>query len=290
MQGMGVAAAVVSLLAAVSAPAPSHADDTLGDGPCHADHPHVVPPGCVPSTAGTLREAVASHVTLPNLRPLPPEYVVAAPEYVPSSYVGPVPLTLAPTDTYHLRFDTIAANVGDHTLELAGVPTSDPFTWGAYQCTSWEATRACRERRPVGTMAWHPEHNHVHFDDFAVYELRSLTAEGTPDHSATGLVASSPKVSFCLQDSTAVDDSGRPPFYAGCAGALQGISPGWADVYGSGLPGQSMPLAGIPDGRYALVFTLDPDNHLFEDDEDDNTAWSMVEISGDGTSAQVMNG
>ena len=60
---------------------------------------------------------------------------------------------------------------------------------------------------------------------------------------------------------------------------MQGISPGWRDVYTSDLDGQQIPLAGVPRGRdYALVITADPSNRLWETDETDNVSWIKVRL------------
>lgn len=287
-----VGAALVLVPALPSAPA--HAGGVI-EGPCRVGHPHVLPPGCVPSisdhveaTVAGVDDIVPTPLTLPNLHPHAPLWDIQIGRAVQA--VGPGAIVNLPGNgPLLLQFTTIAANIGDYPLELLGTPTGDPLVWDANQCVSWTADRICLERRGAGTMAWHPDHNHFHFDDFARYELRSLLVDGSPDFSTAGLRGDSGKVSFCLQDSTD-DDSGRPQFYAGCAGALQGISPGWADVYAAGLPGQGIAVAGIPDGRYALVFTLDPTGRLAESNEADNVSWSTVELSGNGTAVRLVTG
>lgn len=237
--------------------------------------------------AGAMTPAGATRAPmLPNPRPEPPHFVIVQ---RPITSIDPAGVVKAPGQGEPvLKFPTVAWNVGSVALDLLGEPTLDPTTWRALQCVRWEG-RLCQKRRDVGDVLYHPDHNHFHFEDFAKYELRRITATGMPSFEDQDLLASSPKVSFCLQDS--VSEEGREPtsrFYASCAGVLQGISPGWADVYDYTLPGQSLPISGLADGRYALVITLDPERRLRESDETDNVAFSVVELSGNGTEAHVV--
>lgn len=135
-------------------------------------------------------------------------------------------------------------------------------------------------RLEAGCMAYHPAHEHWHFDDFSRYLLR---------RQATGaIVADSTKVSFC------VIDTSRP--FAGLAGspsenyyprggngcderATEGISVGWADTYGSTLPGQALDVTGLPRGRYCLVSTADPSNRLLETEEGNNRRRKLLSLN-----------
>ena len=233
-------------------------------------------------------DATSAPPTLPNLQPLAPPYVSVGSAAGP---LDPFELVSAPVPGPPvLRFPTYAMNVGAHALELVGSPTTtSPFVWSADQCVSW-VEKVCRAREAVGEFVWHPQHNHFHFADFATYELRRLTSSGTPDFSSAGLLASSPKVSFCLQDTEMNRADAPPPTYVGCAGALQGISAGWTDLYDTGLPGQHLPIAGLSDGEYAIVITLNPDGMLRETSLDDNRAYSVVRLYDGGSQARVIGG
>ena len=48
---------------------------------------------------------------------------------------------------------------------------------------------------------------------------------------------------------------------------MTGLSIGWADYYGSTLPGQELDIRGLPDGRYCLRNEADPADRLDESDE-----------------------
>ncbi|MPZ61713.1 MAG: hypothetical protein GEU93_10535 [Propionibacteriales bacterium] len=130
---------------------------------------------------------------------------------------------------------------------------------------------------PVGCMLDHPTHDHWHFDAMARYEL--LTVDGTQR------VAGRNKVSFCLRDNTRVPGSARSQqkrYFGECErDTVQGISPGWVDVYDVDTPGQRLRLpAGMADGTYCLVLEADPLHLLLETEETDNAAASAVRIVG----------
>jgi hypothetical protein len=193
-----------------------------------------------------------------------------------------------------IRFGISTANRGEYAFELAGVPDpADAPDSQALQCILWAGPRACAQRTPVGTFRYHEAHQHYHFEDYALFELRRLK-DGQPVMSRRGLVAPSKKASFCIIDSEPDDYAQENPVYqqpwplyfsciAGVPGVgftgIQGISPGWRDTYTSGLPGQEIPIEGVPDGTYALVVTVDPMNRIFETSDEDNMAFVMVRLA-----------
>lgn len=245
---------------------------------CLPNPGNVVPPGC-PEVVDDVKHEVLPD-TLPNLVPEPPAIVL------PRTVDG----------LRAVAFDTVIVNRGDYALDLLHEPVADAdpllSEWSAAQCVGWVGV-VCRERRNVGEFVYHsaPGHEHYHFEAFALYELRRLTTDGGPDLSSGGLVGDGEKVSFCLQDTRRVDREAFPrAFYTGCGRLYQGISAGWADIYGAHLQGQHLSVDGVPDGRYALVFTVDPDSRLFESDDTDNVSWSVIELSEDGTAVEVVAG
>ena len=132
-------------------------------------------------------------------------------------------------------------------------------------------------RRFAGCSVFHIEHDHWHFEEFARYRLVK---------PSTGrLVASSEKVSFCVRDSIRFDAAlpGSPsaPHYGACTqDSVTGLSIGWADYYGSTLPGQELDIRGLPDGRYCLRNEADPADRLDESDEENNGRSTLVRIRG----------
>lgn len=207
----------------------------------------------------------------PNMTPLPPYQIALLPRDG-----GP------PTDQT-IRLSLTDRNLGLHALDVIGVPTSTT-TALALQCTLW-AYRVCLLREPVGNFSFHPSHGHWHFDDYALYELRLQLPDGSPDYSPAGLAATGTKVSFCLMDTYQVAPPPEPStfldnraFYASCPGVLQGISPGWADIYGSRLSGQQIIIAGVPDGDYTVVATVNFAHRILESTYDDNTSFTKVKL------------
>ena len=99
------------------------------------------------------------------------------------------------------------------------------------------------------------------------------------------VVASSEKVSFCVRDSIRFDRNlpGSPgfPHYENCTqDSTSGLSIGWADYYGSTLPGQELDVRGLADGRYCLRTEADPTDRLDEMDELNNDRATLVHIRG----------
>ncbi|HEV3474536.1 MAG TPA: lysyl oxidase family protein [Actinomycetota bacterium] len=190
-----------------------------------------------------------------------------------------------------IRLSVSTANRGRYALDLTGVPNMGfPQVSDAYQCVAWVTERVCQDRRLVGQFVFHAAHDHYHFEDYALYELRRLDETGRPDMSPEGLAAPGVKASFCLID---YDRDGSPPhpvyehehpLYLTCTGSfgvgVQGISPSWRDTYRSGLDGQQIPIDGVPDGDYAVVVTADPKNRLAETNETDNVSFAPVRLRG----------
>ncbi|MEO8416986.1 MAG: proprotein convertase P-domain-containing protein [Ginsengibacter sp.] len=144
--------------------------------------------------------------------------------------------------------------------------------------------------RFAGKMTFHPQHGHLHVDNWANYTLR--TATSNPDARTWPIVATSIKQSFCLVNlgncatnpgECAANDGSTIltvpnsylGFHTGCQ-LNQGIYPGEYDVYSSSL-NDPMPLLNVCNGTYYLVSITDPDNVFTESDENNN--WIAVPIT-----------
>lgn len=222
----------------------------------------------------TMSGARAADPQIPNLRPHPATKVrIGTSDERPPQRA--------------LRFSTSTLNDSAYALDLLGATPRDAEHTRVEQCVGFVG-RACTDRRDVGNFVFHAAHGHWHFEDYAVYELRALDAEGNVDTSDAGLVAGGQKVSFCLIDvdppaqrkPLTEDPFDSTGFYHGCTGAYQGISPRWADTYEYSLPGQQILLDGVADGRYAIVITVNPTRTLLESDYADNTSVQTIEIRG----------
>lgn len=213
---------------------------------------------------------------LPDLVPLPRTVELAAADPA--------------TGEIAIRLDTVVANRGTAHLDLQGLPDQGSADRAsAYQCVAWSTDRTCMERENVGDFVWHPEHQHHHFEGFAMYELRKLTKKGRPDLRKKGLAAEGTKVSFCLIDYEEDSDGGGNwltgwPLYSTCVvgSGSQGISRGWRDVYTSQLRGQQVVVDDVPPGTYALVITVDPDDRLLEIDDSNNTLALRLRLGAEG--------
>jgi hypothetical protein len=100
-------------------------------------------------------------------------------------------------------------------------------------------------------------------------------------------VRTGPKVAYCLRDLTRtrpeLPRSPRKRRYPACsnkAGAQHvtlGTSPGWADIYPPAYPEQWIDVTGLR-GCFAYVHSADPENGIFESDEDNNEAQAIVRL------------
>lgn len=210
---------------------------------------------------------------LPNLRSLP---------------AGELSVETTGDGVRLLRFSSSLANVGPGPLELvpddgASCPVEQRHASQRLFVDEDVDGRFDRSRdvttltRAAGCMLDHPTHDHWHFDAMARYAL-------TPPGTENPIVAVD-KVSFCLRDNATTPGGplGQARFYPECDGrlSLQGISPGWADIYRSDLPGQVLELPdGTADGLYCLRTTADPDALLVETEEADNGAVQALRLVG----------
>lgn len=212
---------------------------------------------------------------LPNMSSLPAE---------------DVHLEVLPDGTRNLRFAAILANTGAGPL-LATPDGSRPCPQGQRFATQLihldadgdgtfdPALDQQTTTHPAGCMIFHPMHDHWHFDASARYVLTDAST-GAP-------VAVSDKVSFCLRDTRPLPGTATPVAYEGCErDTIQGISPGWGDVYESDLDGQALALpTALPDGPYCLRLGADPYDRWREVDNTDNR--SVVSVTITATTAQV---
>ncbi len=207
---------------------------------------------------------------LPNLRALPPTDL---------SVVGN-----ADTGNPELRLSATSWNSGVGPLELAAGATG-PAGQDVYQ-RIYQKDGTYRTNL-AGTFVWHEAHNHFHFQEYALYILRPVSAPGASQRQSY-------KTSFCVMDTTKVDGrlpgAPRKARYAVCNQFIQGMSVGWGDTYDASLPGQSIDLTGNPDGLYELTVDIDPAHRLIESDDSDNTACVLLQIGVAARTVQTLGG
>jgi hypothetical protein len=175
-----------------------------------------------------------------------------------------------------LRFSNATPNIGKGRLELRGGDILEDGSQQVFQRIYLKDGTFIS--RLAGAFDYHPEHDHVHFNDYAAYRLRRVTFL----RGVGRVVARSEKVSFCIRNSQIYNPRlpGFTPIsqYSECEGDVQGIGVGWADIYGKHLPGQWIDITGVPKGRYWIESVVDPYNHIKESNENNNIARSMVYI------------
>ena len=180
-----------------------------------------------------------------------------------------------------LRFGTTTYNTGIGPLELlaGGVSQGQQFVYQRVYETGGSYNDYL-----AGRFVWHQGHSHFHLDDYARYTLQAIKGKSK---------RSSSKTSFCLMDTELVDGQlpGAPnnAAYAQCGNLFQGVSVGWADVYGSHLPGREIDLTRLKDGDYRLMIEVDPKNHLLETNENDNTSCVLLRIGVAAKSVDVLD-
>lgn len=178
-----------------------------------------------------------------------------------------------------VRFQNGILNAGPGALELVGRPSEAGEIITVSQRVYGIDGELPRETL-VGAFIFHPEHNHWHLDGFAIYEIWSLDAQG----ELLSPVARGGKVSYCVMDSHfhgqgKPDSSPTPqPTYTTCYEELQGISPGWVDIYYTQYPGQYVEITDLVDGVYALISTVDPEDRVQETLEDNNAGVTYFEL------------
>ena len=129
-------------------------------------------------------------------------------------------------------------------------------------------------------------HQHLYwwkFHDAARFELWRLDSRGR----RTVRVRTGPKVAYCLRDLThtrpRLERSPRRRVYPACSnerGARHirlGTSIGWADVYPPRYPEQWIDVTGLR-GCFAYVHIADPENGIYETNEDNNEAQTIVRL------------
>jgi hypothetical protein len=175
-----------------------------------------------------------------------------------------------------LRFNTTSWNNGAGPLELRGGPVDTSTSKQQVLQRIYQTDGSYREVS-AGFFEYHPTHNHMHFDDYAVYTLQPVNAPGASARTGT-------KMTFCIMDTDKVNaklpGASKKAVYKTCGSSMQGMSVGWGDTYGSYLDGQSIDISGLPDGDYNLSIGVDPKGQIVESNESDNTSSIGIRIVG----------
>lgn len=192
----------------------------------------------------------------------------------------------------YLRFSNGIANTGPGPWAMRPDPPLDQATstttaiqeirsnGSYYKCGEQpKQVTACYnvvQEFPTSQFEYHPEHNHWHMGDVALFEVR----KGSPTGPIVG--GNSIKTTFCLIDWYKLDDNSPTTerVFFDCYTSYQGISSGWVDQYHQATTGQQVDLTGVPNGNdYYLVSTANAARVFLEQDYTNNTAWVKFTLS-----------
>lgn len=139
---------------------------------------------------------------------------------------------------------------------------------------------------PIGQMLFHHGvgHDHWHFTDFTRYELTN---------SRKRVVATSGKQSWCVAPTDAIDLNvpgalWRPQStsLASACGDIdaqwlrQVLPVGWGDTYVQTVAGQAIDITELPNGRYHIKVTVNPEGTLHERRTSNNVSYRLVILGG----------
>jgi hypothetical protein len=171
-----------------------------------------------------------------------------------------------------LRLTTATPNTGAGPLELRGSSENPGVMQRIYKPDGNFTERL------AGTFTFHPTHDHLHFDNWVQFHLRSVTAS----NGVGPIVMSGAKTSFAVFDleshNTSLPGASPSPVYS--SGIVQGLSVGWKDIYDRELDGQWIDVTSLPPGQYWLEGGVDPDNHIVELDETNNFSRVLIDYTG----------
>ena len=187
--------------------------------------------------------------------------------------------------SWSVEFSSALVNVGDGDFHA----TADKGLDGEWTMTQdiehadGGASHVSSDAEPV----WGGDgHEHWHVKRYVTYHLSALDADGTE----TGKPRTDHKVGFCIYDFER-SDLGVGPDEAvyereGCGNEdsthlVTGLSTGWVDYYRFDLPGQSIPIDGLPDGDYRIHAVADEEGLFRESSTDNNRTWVDFTLSTD---------
>jgi hypothetical protein len=183
-----------------------------------------------------------------------------------------------------LRAGNAIDSVGLGPVELHGVRISERFMRAYQRIYARNGGRI--DVNTGARLQFKFAHQHRYWWKFynaARFELWRVDGQGR----RTRLVRTGPKVAYCLRDLTLtrpkLPRSPRRRVYPACntnpsrRRISLGTSPGWADVYPPAYPEQWIDVTGLR-GCFAYVHTADPENGIYEANEDNNEAQVIVRL------------
>jgi Lysyl oxidase len=191
-------------------------------------------------------------------------------------------------DTRRLFLSNTVWNAGNGPLEIR--PENDtsvePPVTRAYQILFTENAVGdllqLEHEHPAGSFAFHPLHDHWHFQGLARYELARMKPDGTVGE----VVAWRQKIGFCMFDQRQIDgtleNAQDSPQYSGFScdeNNNVGYSVGWGDEYPFNFAEQDIDITGVPPGKYWVVSTADPEKLVRETNNRNNGAKAAIRLT-----------
>jgi hypothetical protein len=228
--------------------------------------------GPPPVDAPFVRGALVPTVTAPNPQGLPD--LVALPAWGFATYHR--------KGRDYLSFNATEWNAGPGTLVVEGFRAPDEDLMDAYQYFLVDGQPV--GRAPIGSMEFHQEHHHWHFQQFTEYSMLD---------AGSGEIAVSDKQSWCLANTDAIDLAvpnanwgafGGDLFsMCGGPGALwirEILDVGWGDTYSQYVAGQAFDVTDLPNGDYYVRVHVNPTGAMFEGSTDNNVEDRLVKLRG----------
>ncbi len=133
----------------------------------------------------------------------------------------------------------------------------------------------------VGPMVWEPPSDYrFPLDSFKLYTVASGGGLGA-------LVATSPKVDFCMTNDTFVGGVPNAPtsptynqFDCNQPNGVLGLTVGWGDEYDQTDGGEDIDISSLPSGDYWLQGIVDPYHYFLESNNANNVVDTELQISG----------
>ena len=184
-----------------------------------------------------------------------------------------------------LGFEAITWNAGRAPMMVDGFVRKDDATlMDAYQQFFDHGVPA--GSAPIGTFEYHAGggHDHWHFLDFSRYELIDATGE---------VIQRAGKESWCLANTDAIDltlpgastgdgseDLSTECGYEGSRWIRETLAVGWGDAYSPYVSGQYFDITDLPNGRYIVRLTANPEGNMYESDTTNNVADREITLGG----------
>jgi len=222
--------------------------------------------------------------------------------------IGFGPLRVLPKNLIVCGTDTIANTTGNTFVCPNGAEPKQLIVQRVYKK---EGNVMSYEQFDAGAMTYHPEHNHMHVDDWGLYTIRTEVPGTPPD--TWPMLSDGVKLGFCLMDFGSCDQyigyckdvndftitSQLPNHGLGggnysCGLTNQGISVGYTDIYYHTVAGMEILIPpGTCNGAYKIVVQIDPNNNFMESNEDNNIVVATLHLTeqsekqGEALSLQV---